>query len=118
MTIPENSQPVTPPVYKRDSSLAIASLVCGLLTWSFVPFFGAIAAIITGHVAKKEIRESGDTLTGDGMALTGLILGYTQLGLIVLGALCLIALIFASAANTSSTLIGASSAIPEFANLL
>lgn len=100
MTIPQNSQPVTPPVYKRDSSLAIASLVCGLLTWSFVPLWRHCCHHHRPR-GEKEIRESGDTLTGDGMALTGLILGYTQLGLIVLGALCLIALIFASAANTS-----------------
>ncbi len=102
MTIPENSQPVIPPVYKHDSSLAIASLVCGLLAWSFVPFFGAIAAIITGHIAKKEIRESQGALSGDGMALAGLILGYTQLGLIILGALCFMTLIFTSLGSYSS----------------
>ena len=117
MTIPENSQPVIPPIYKRDSSLAIASLVCGLLTWSFVPFFGAIAAIITGHVAKKEIRESQGTLSGDGMALAGLILGYTQLGLIVLGALCLMTLIFASAGSSSSW-DGFYSLMPGLMNLI
>lgn len=117
MTVPENSQPVNPPVYKRDSSLAIASLVCGLLTWSFVPFFGAIAAIITGHLAKREIRESQGTLSGDGMALAGLILGYTQLGLIVLGTLCVMALIFASASSYSNW-TGSYSLIPGLLNLL
>jgi hypothetical protein len=117
MTVPENSQPVIPPVYKHDSSLAIASLVCGLLTWSFVPFFGGIAAIITGHLAKKEIRDSQGTLSGEGMALAGLILGYTQLGLIVLGVLCIMTLIFASA-GSSSTLIGPSSILPGLMNLL
>ena len=87
MTIPENLNPgtITPMSYaKKDSGLAIASLVCGLVGWTFLPFFGAIAAIITGHLAKKDIRDSGGTKSGDGMALAGLILGYVQIGLIVL----------------------------------
>ena len=82
-----------PPVYKRDSSLAVASLVCGLATWFILPVIGAIAAVITGHMAKREIRESGGTIGGDGMAVAGLILGYTQLGLLVLGIICVVSLL-------------------------
>jgi hypothetical protein len=78
------------PLYKRDSGLAITSLVCGLVGWTFVPFIGAIAAIITGHLAKKEIRDSRGTLNGNGMALAGLILGYVQIGLILLSIICFI----------------------------
>ena len=48
------------------------------------PVVDAIAAVVTGHLAKKEIRESGNTLGGDGMALAGLLMGYIQLGLFVL----------------------------------
>lgn len=103
MTVPENSGSVNiPPVYKRDSSLAIASLVCGLASWCIVPFFGALAAVITGHMGKKEIRESQGALTGDGMALAGLILGYTQLGLFLLVAVCFIAFMAAISAGVSS----------------
>ena len=93
MTTPENSTQTTmPPVTyaRKDSTLAIISLVSGLLAWSFLPIIGAIASIITGHLAKKEIRDSGGSLGGDGMALAGLILGYVQIGLIVLGIVCLI----------------------------
>ncbi|MBA4376206.1 MAG: hypothetical protein C0401_08555 [Anaerolinea sp.] len=75
---------------KKDSALAIASLVSGLVGWTFIPLLGAIAAIITGHLAKKEIRDSGGALSGDGMALAGLILGYVQIGLIVLTVICLL----------------------------
>ena len=88
MTIPENSSQVTlPPLpySKKDSVLAIVSLVSGLVAWTFIPVVGAIAAIITGHLAKKEIRDSGNALSGNGMALAGLILGYVQLGLMLLG---------------------------------
>ena len=93
MTTPDNSTNVTlPPMQnmRRDSGLAIASLVSGLVGWTFIPVLGAIAAIVTGHLAKKEIRDSGGTITGDGMALAGLIMGYVQIGLIILGVICLI----------------------------
>lgn len=98
MTIPESIQPV--PEYpvvtpKKDSGLAIASLVCGIAAWIIFPVVAAIAAVVTGHLAKKEIRESGNTLGGDGMALAGLLMGYIQLGLFALAILVVIlALLF------------------------
>ena len=106
MTISENNTPVRlppTPIYKRDSSLAIASLVTGLVGWTFLPIIGAIAAVITGHLAKKEIRESNGMLGGDGMALAGLILGYVQIGLVVLAVLCVLAFAFAVAAGVTSS---------------
>lgn len=102
MTIPENSTQVTlPPLpyAKKDSALAIVSLVSGLVAWTFIPIIGAIAAIITGHLAKKEIRDSGNTLGGNGMALAGLILGYIQLGLMLLGIILFTVLIIVFGAN-------------------
>ena len=111
MTIPQVSNTVNvPPVpmYKRDSSLAITSLVCGLVGWTFIPLIGAVAAVITGHLAKKEIRESNGLLSGDGMAMAGLILGYTQIGLIVLAVVCVIAFAFAIAAGVTSGFSGLS----------
>ena len=98
MTMPENlNQTVIPPtVYgKKDSSLAIISLVSGLVGWTFLPFIGAIVAIVTGHLAKKEIRESAGTMSGDGMALAGLILGYVQIGIVILTVVCI--LVFSAA---------------------
>lgn len=109
MTIPEGSTPPvypTTPVYKKDSSLAVASLVCGLLGWTFVPVLGAIAAIITGHMAKKEIRESNGMLSGDGMALAGLLLGYISLGLLVMGIICFLVFFFAIASTASYDVSG------------
>jgi hypothetical protein len=93
MTTPENSTQVTLPplpVNKKDSALAITSLVSGLVGWTFLPIIGAIVAIITGHLAKKEIRDSAGTISGDGMALAGLIMGYVQIGLVLLGIICFI----------------------------
>jgi len=84
MTTPEPNY--TPPVYidKRESTMAIVSLIAGIVGWTIVPFIGSIVAVITGHLAKKEIRESGGTMSGDGMALAGLILGYTMIGIALL----------------------------------
>jgi hypothetical protein len=78
----------------RTSTMAIVSLILGALTWVMLPVVGAIAAVITGHMAKKEIRESGGWLTGDGLASAGLVLGYVHLGLAVLG-MCLTAALIA-----------------------
>ena len=57
----------------ETSGKAIASLICGLLSFIFP---AAIAAIILGHISRSEIRKSGGRLTGSGVALTGLVLGY------------------------------------------
>jgi len=39
-------------------------------------FFGSIIAIICGHIARSQIKQSQGAQSGDGMALSGLILGY------------------------------------------
>jgi hypothetical protein len=54
---PYQPQPVVP-----NSNLAIVSLVMGILGWTLLPTLGAIVAIITGHMAKNEIRKSNGGL--------------------------------------------------------
>lgn len=77
------------------SSLATISLIVGILSWLAMPLFGAVAAVICGHLARAEIRRSNGALGGDGMALTGLVLGYTQIIVTVLTAVViLIAILF------------------------
>jgi len=69
----------------RDtSSLAIVSLVFGLLGWSFLPMLGSLVAIITGHLARGEIRREPARLQGDGLAIAGLVLGYAAVLMAVL----------------------------------
>src|SRR5262245_16753074 len=64
----------------RTSPLAIWSLVLGILgVVLLVVCVGplcAIPAIICGHIAYTRIKKSGGALTGEGMALGGLITGY------------------------------------------
>ena len=69
---------------KRDSSgasgtsgVAIASLVTALLG---IP----LAAIICGHIARSQIKKSDGALTGGGMALAGLIMGYLAIAFCLL----------------------------------
>ena len=63
--------------------MALASLILGILGWTIAPGLASIAAIITGHMAKKEIRESMGQLSGDGMATAGLVMGYASVAIVV-----------------------------------
>src|SRR5689334_2830105 len=42
-------------------------------------FFGGIVAVITGHVARHQIKQTGEA--GGSLALAGLIAGYVAIGL-------------------------------------
>ena len=73
-------------VIPRTSTTAVISLVFGILCWFALPFVGAIVAVITGHMARGEIRNApAGTLEGDGMALVGLILGWVHLAIWIIG---------------------------------
>ena len=61
---------------KQTNNLAIVSLVSGILGWTLLPWIGSIAAIVTGHMARAEIRRNPDTQEGDGLAVGGLVLGW------------------------------------------
>jgi len=74
------------------SSLSITSLIMGIISWVLIPIVGGIIAVITGHMAKKEIRASRGLLGGEGLATAGLLLGYANLALGVCG--CLVLLLF------------------------
>lgn len=71
----------------QTSITAVLSLVFGILTWIALPLVGAVVAVVTGHVARGEIRRAQGALDGDGMAIAGLILGWAQLLLCVLALL-------------------------------
>jgi len=68
----------------ETSGKAIFSLISGVL-FLILPF--SLAAIIFGHLSVSEIRRSGGRLTGKGLAIAGLVLGYlgvaATVGLIV-----------------------------------
>jgi Domain of unknown function (DUF4190)/Domain of unknown function (DUF1707) len=79
------------------NGMAIASIACGIGQLVAGPFAG-VAAIVLGHRARRRIRQTGEA--GDGLAVTGLVLGYIgTVGLVLL--LLLAGLVLA--VHTSST---------------
>jgi hypothetical protein len=77
----------------QNSTLAIISLVAGILGLTFFPLLGCIVAIITGFLARKEIKESSGALGGEGIATAGLVLGFIGIGLGALG-FCIVGSLF------------------------
>jgi hypothetical protein len=82
-----------PPEPPRTSSLAVASLATGIAAWFIFPIGGAIAAVVTGYLAQNEIRESNGRLTGSAFATAGLVLGWVQIGLAIIAAIIIGALV-------------------------
>jgi hypothetical protein len=62
--------------FTKLNTLAVVSIATALTS------IGAVAAIITGHVALTQIKKSGES--GRGLALAGTIVGYVTIGFWVL----------------------------------
>jgi len=73
--------PSTPTVEKKNG-LSIASLVLGVASLACLIFTG-VPAIITGHIARSRAKQQPNQYGGEGLALTGLILGYVSIFLTV-----------------------------------
>lgn len=78
----------------ETSGKAIFSLICGILFFLPIPPF-FLAAVIFGHLSLWEIRRSAGRLTGRGLAIAGLALGY-------LGVAAMVALIVFVVSNRKS----------------
>jgi hypothetical protein len=73
---PPPPAPAVPPAFVRPApvnGLAVASLVCGLV---WMAWLGSLLAIIFGHIALDQIKESDGRESGRGIAIAGLALGY------------------------------------------
>ena len=77
------------------NGLAIASLACGLAQFAFGPL-PTIPAIVLGHMARHQIKRSGED--GAGLALAGLLLGWAA---VVLGVLIVAGAVAVFAAHTA-----------------
>jgi len=64
----------------------------------------SVPAIICGHIARRQIREGEGREAGEGMALTGLILGYmvTVLSVLAIGFLVVMMWVVVDAAASPS----------------
>ncbi len=65
----------------KTNGMAIASMVLGIV-WIY--WIGSILALIFGYMAKKQIDASGETQSGRGMAIAGIVLGWVGVGTLVL----------------------------------
>ena len=84
---PQNINYITLP----NSTLATVSLVAAILGFTVLPFIGGIVALLTGYAARKETRAVPPQATGDGLATAGIVMGWIQIGLTVVGLCCAIA---------------------------
>lgn len=75
---------------RRTSTLAVVSLVAGILGWTLLPLLGSLGAIITGHLARGEIRRSAGTIDGSGFAIAGLVLGWGSVIVTIVGILLVV----------------------------
>lgn len=68
-----------------NSSLAVVSIIAGILGFTLFPLLGSIIALVTGYMARNEIQESIGSIGGDGLATAGIILGWIGVGMSVIG---------------------------------
>jgi hypothetical protein len=93
---PAPYQPL-PVLAGRTNSLATASLVCGMCQIFFWPLAG-IPAIVCGHLARRQIRRTGER--GDGMATTGMVLGWLFTGIpLLIGVVVVLIVVIANVAS-------------------
>ena len=73
-------EPVLPPFGNtsppKTSALAIWSLVLGILSLACFSIFSGIPGVICGHKALSRIKRSGGLISGQGLAIAGLVTGY------------------------------------------
>jgi len=74
----------------RTCPMAIASLTLGLLGMNLLLFVGSVAAIICGHMALKQIAQNPQRLSGRGVAILGLVLGYVAIAVGIISAVVVI----------------------------
>ena len=73
------------------STLAIVSMIAGILGFTIFPVIATIVALVTGYAARKETRAVPPEVGGDGLPTAGIIMGWVQVGLTVVGICCVAA---------------------------
>jgi hypothetical protein len=85
----EKQPPFAPSELQPTSKLSVLSLVSGITGITIFPLLGSLVAIVTGHAALSELRESSGRLGGRATAKAGLWLGYVPVVLVLIGAMIL-----------------------------
>jgi Domain of unknown function (DUF4190) len=83
--IPTTAIPTTANPTTQTNGLAVASLVCSIA--GIIPFFfglPCVLGIIFGFVARARIKRAHSALGGGGLALAGIIVGFSLIGIFIL----------------------------------
>ena len=92
---PQDEQPS---ILRQTSMTAIISLIAGLSMFIGIPVAGSVVAIVTGHMALKEIRNSNGMVVGESYARIGLGLGWFGILLWGSGIICVVCLLMSGTA--------------------
>ena len=84
---PPPPRPAAAPATPPTSGLAIASLLLGIGGLTVIPLIGSVLALILGYMARNDIRERLEEISGEGLATAGIVMGWIGVGLMVLGIL-------------------------------
>mgnify|MGYP000042699446 CR=1 FL=1 len=68
---------------RRVEPMAMASFICGLVSFFLVPFLPAVAALVLGILGRSRIKENPQLYEGDAYAVVGIILGAVNIFLTV-----------------------------------
>jgi len=80
----------------KTNVLALVSMIASIAGVTVLPVLGSLAGAIMGHIALRQIATTGEK--GRGMALTGVILGWVGLALLIL--VIVLIVLFALAASS------------------
>jgi len=86
-----------PPVEQKNNTLAIVSLILGILSCLGCLCLAGVPAVICGHIAKKQIAQGQGG--GAGLAKAGLITGYIGIALTLVAILLALGLAFLCSAG-------------------
>jgi hypothetical protein len=90
MNAPYQPQYAGAPQALPSSTLATVSMIAGILGFTAFPLIGTVVALIAGYQARKETRAAPPLASGDGMATAGIVMGWIQVGLLVVGVCCFV----------------------------
>jgi len=74
----------------KTETKAIIALVCAIASWVVLPLLPAIAALMIGSSARREIRASGGWLTGDGLVTAAKVIAWANIVLCVLAVVLIV----------------------------
>ena len=87
---PQQWQARPPSGQPRTEPKAVVALVCAIAAWVAFPVLPAIAALLLGSSARRDIAASGCALTGDGMVTAAKVVAWANLVLSLLGLVAIV----------------------------